>query len=195
MRKNLLFLSFIALTAVLSCGQIFAQGHKGKIRLVTKEVSLGMADPGIIDTSLMVSPDSRRLAYLAQHGDKWLVVVDGQEGKEYDGIGALLFSPDGQRVAYGAQHGAKWLVVVEGQEGKKYDGISEGTPLFSGDSRRVAYGAQIGAKWLVVVDGQYGKIYDFFLRGSRLIFDSSNALHNLSAWHNEFFRVEISVEE
>ena len=60
--------------------------------------------------SLTVTPDSRRVAYVARRGGKWLVVVDGVEGKEYDAIGAPLFSPDGQRVAYslagarGARH-------------------------------------------------------------------------------------------
>ena len=77
----------------------------------------------------------------ARRGGKWLVVVDGVEGKEYDGIGkgTLVFSPDSKRVAYEAQRGGKWLVVVDGVEGKEYDGIVEGTLVFSPDSKRVAY--------------------------------------------------------
>ena len=53
------------------------------------------------------------------------MVVDGVEGKEYDGIGqgSLVFSPDSKRVAYAAQRGGKQLVVVDGVEGKEYDGI------------------------------------------------------------------------
>lgn len=32
------------------------------------------------------SPDSQRVAYEAQLGEKWIVVVDGVEGKGYDGF-------------------------------------------------------------------------------------------------------------
>jgi len=32
------------------------------------------------------SPDSARIAYWAQHGHKWLIVVDSAESKEYDGF-------------------------------------------------------------------------------------------------------------
>jgi hypothetical protein len=72
------------------------------------------------------------VAYVAEKGGKWLVVVDGQEGAEYDGIleGGLLFSPDGQRVAYRAQKGEKWLVVVDGQAGAEYDVIGKGSLVF-----------------------------------------------------------------
>ena len=35
--------------------------------------------------SLIFSPVSKRVAYYAKRGEKWFVVVDGVEGKEYDG--------------------------------------------------------------------------------------------------------------
>jgi len=78
-----------------------------------------------IKESFTVSPDSRRIAYVAKVGNKQLVVVDGKKEKEYDGImeGTLIFSPDGEHVAYGAQVDNKWLVVVDGKEEKQYDGI------------------------------------------------------------------------
>jgi hypothetical protein len=55
------------------------------IRLLTREVSLGKIHPGIIVESLVVSPDSKRVAYVANRGKKRFVVLDGEEGKEYDG--------------------------------------------------------------------------------------------------------------
>ncbi|HOK09764.1 MAG TPA: hypothetical protein PLJ10_08900, partial [Candidatus Hydrogenedens sp.] len=81
--------------------------------------------------SLIFSPDSRRVAYSAKRGDKWVVVVDGVEGKEYDGIGAgsLIFSPDSRRVAYSAKRGGKWVVVVDGVEGKEYGVVLTGSNL------------------------------------------------------------------
>lgn len=59
--------------------------------------------------TIRFSPDSQRLAYGAKVGRKQLVVVDGQEQKQYDDIsashyvGSLIFSPDNQRLAYGAR--------------------------------------------------------------------------------------------
>jgi hypothetical protein len=62
------------------------KGREGKgIKLLTREVSLGKIHPGIIVETLTVSPDSKHYAYVAKRGEKWLVALDGEEGKEYDG--------------------------------------------------------------------------------------------------------------
>ena len=81
---------------------------------------------GVIDPAF--SPDSNRLAYVAFitgglfSADKWFVVVDGKEDKQYDGIlGAPTFSQDSQRVTYGAKKGNKWFAVVDGEDGPQYD--------------------------------------------------------------------------
>ncbi|MBN1918200.1 MAG: PD40 domain-containing protein [Verrucomicrobia bacterium] len=68
------------------------------------------------------SPNGDRLAYGAQVGDKWIVVVDGQEGKPYDEIGdfSLAFSPDGQTIAYTARTGDVWFVIVGEREATQY---------------------------------------------------------------------------
>jgi len=73
---------WIRLLALLS-----SRVREGKaIRLLTREVSLGKIHPGIIVESLVVSPDSKHFAYGAERGDKVFVVVDGEEGKGYDGF-------------------------------------------------------------------------------------------------------------
>ena len=102
-----------------------------KLELVTGETSLGRIHLGAITESLAVSRDSKRMAYGALRGGRWLVVVDGQEGNGYDGVieGSPIFSPDGNRVAYGAARGGKRFVVVDGQEGKEYDGLLRGAEL------------------------------------------------------------------
>ena len=51
---------------------------------MTREVSRGKIHPGMVAESLVVSPDSKRFAYGAERGGKWFVVLDGEEGKEYD---------------------------------------------------------------------------------------------------------------
>ena len=163
-------------------------------RAVSESVIAQILFSSWIPETLKVSPCSKRVAYGAQVGDKWFVVVDGEEQKQYDGIGASgpIFSPCSRRVAYGAQVGDKWFVVVDGKEEKQYDGIMEGTPIFCPDSKRVAYGAQVGDKWFVVVDGEEGKQYDGIvtLGGGKIIFDSPDSLHYLASKGNSVYLVE-----
>ena len=110
---------------------------------------------GIVGSSLIVSTDGTRLAYIAKKG-KLLVVVDGKPDPIYEqlGDGSLLFRPDGRHVAYVAQIGGKRSVAVDGQPGPTYDGIMAGSPVFSPDSQHLAYEAVQGDKGLVVVDGK-----------------------------------------
>ncbi len=100
-----------------------------------------------IPETLTVSPDSQRVAYGAQVGNKQFVVADGKEEKPYDGIleGTPIFSPDSQRVAYGAQVGNKQFVVVDGKEGKRYDGIVGGGRIIFDSADRLHYLAVKGA--------------------------------------------------
>lgn len=144
--------------------------------------------------AILFSPDSARVAYAASRWDadaaktRYLVVVDGKEEKEYDGVAwnSLVFSPDSKRLAYAAKRGEKWLVVVDGNEGKEYDMVGREKGLgispfasekaefdeidkghvvvFSADSKRYEYIGKRGEKLVVVIDGTEGKEYDA-LRG------------------------------
>lgn len=126
-------------------------------------------------------------------GNKWFVVVDGEEQKQYDSIGdTLIFSPDAKRLAYAAQEGNKWFVIVDGQECTKYDGVSSIT--FSPDSKRVAYGAGMGEKNLVVIDGKESKLYDGMIRGSKIVFDSPDMLHYLVLKDTSVYLVEETIK-
>ena len=42
-------------------------------------------DYDVIRANSLFSPDSKRVVYWAQRGNKWFVVADGVEGKEYEG--------------------------------------------------------------------------------------------------------------
>ena len=88
MKKALAALVLVILATALLHGSSLAQAEGKKIRLVTRETSLGKVHPGTIEKSFVVSPDSKRVAYGAWLwlGGKQLVVVDGVKGKEYDGI-------------------------------------------------------------------------------------------------------------
>lgn len=115
---------------------------------------LPLTEAGVTE-QIKFSPDSRRVAYVAGRGKKFLVVVDGKEGSEYDRIdvGAPNFSPDSRRLAYFAQRGGKTLAVVDGIESKPFDTTHSSAPLFSPDSQHVVYGADHGKQMRVVVDG------------------------------------------
>ena len=145
-------------------------GEKSLNRVVSERLIVQIDFSSWIQESLKVSPDSKHVAYGTREGDKQFVVVDGEEGKRYEGIGegTLIFSPDSERLAYGAQEGNKRFVVVDGKEEKRYDGIGT-TLIFSPDSERLAYTAAEGDKWFVVVDEEEGKRYEY-IEGDSLIF-------------------------
>ena len=109
-----------------------------------------------VQQQINFSPDGRRVAYVAKRGEKFLVVVDGQEGPEYEGlrVGAPNFSPDSRRLAYFAERGGKTLAVIDGVESKPFETSHAIAPQFSPDSRHVVYVADHGKQMRVVVDGE-----------------------------------------
>ncbi|MDI6761339.1 MAG: hypothetical protein QMD05_10980 [Candidatus Brocadiaceae bacterium] len=114
--------------------KVFAQ-EKSEDRVESKRLIAQVGLSSWIEDSLRVSPDGKRVAYVAGVGNKQLVVVDGKEERQYDDIGAgsPIFSPDGKRVAYGAKVGNKWFVVVDRKEGGQYDS------LFTGAGGRIVF--------------------------------------------------------
>ena len=89
----------IACVAVLLCIGISSHAEEQLSSRVVDEGLIAEIDPSWLLRSFKVSPDSKHVACIAAVGDKWLVVVDGEEGKQYDGIGTVpIFSPDSKRV-------------------------------------------------------------------------------------------------
>jgi dipeptidyl aminopeptidase/acylaminoacyl peptidase len=137
-----------------------------------------------------------RIAWAERRGAKWAVVIDGQAGPEYDGIGDITFSFDGKHVAYGARRNKwfvsnKWFVVVDSQVGSEYDGI--GDIFFSPDGKHAAYGARrnkwfVSNKWFVVVDGQAGPEHDgirditFSLDGKHVAYGARRSKWLVNKW-------------
>ena len=108
---------------------------------------------GIGKDTLIFSKDSKHVGYIAGVKDgaaaggnvatpnaaaplKQFVVIDGQEGKHYDGIGrgTLTFGPDGNHSAYAASVGEKQFLVLDGKEGKQFDVVAKGGIVFTGPS-------------------------------------------------------------
>jgi len=105
---------------------------------------------------IVFSPDSTRVAYFARSDDKWIAVIDGLEGKQYDsmmGTTTVIYSPDSKRVAYRAIAGDKVAVVVDGEESLYFNA---GSPIFSPDSKHLAYAISKdgGVDTFIILDGQ-----------------------------------------
>jgi WD40 repeat protein len=110
-----------------------------------------------IDT-LMWSPDSKQLAYIAKQGKKMLVVTNRQPGPIYDYISHFTPSPDGKRHAYIAWQAGKRQMIIDGKANKQYADVY--APLWSPDSKRIAYKAQTINQWIVVSDSQESEEYE-----------------------------------
>ena len=120
--------------------------------------------PAASPHSIVWSPDSKHLAYTILRDGKYIVVLDGIEGKPYarndtpstatvsGGFYYLpVFSPDSQHLAYAAQPEYGYCVVLDGVEGKYYEGaVMPKTITFSPDSQHLAYATNI---W-IVLDGK-----------------------------------------
>lgn len=94
--------------------------------------------------------------YLAVRGKKWLAVLDGHEGQEYDEMasGSIAFNSDGTRSAYVAAVGKQWQVILDGTPGPVLESIFEGRVRLSDDGLHHAWFAREAGRWVPVLDGQ-----------------------------------------
>ena len=119
------------------------------------------------------SPDGSRVVYVLRRHGRQLVVVDGEEGPEYETVspatsadrrGSPFFSADSRHVAYEARRDGKSLVVLDGHEGPAWNAIQGLTLSPSG---RVAYAAFLDHHWRVLADTNelpsYGDVRPFFV--------------------------------
>ena len=157
---------------------------------VYESIGAGGPPPGVTaepTVCALFSPDSKRVAYLARKDERFLIVVDGVEGKvRFDSVigffgmdregkirgpsgpggpmqrGGLMFSPDSRRVAFVADTGdhAKQFVIVDDQKQREYPGVSR--PSFSPDGKHLAYTAFAKDRnsMTVIVDGIERERYD-----------------------------------
>lgn len=128
---------------------------------VSKKVICQVPQVNILKT-LQISPDMSRVAYILEKRlglfkSKFCIVIDGNEGKQYDAIDQITFSPDSKHIAYRAINGKRQLLILDEKEIIEYSGI--GSPIFSPDGKHLAYAAMDGDKWFVITDGNEGKRY------------------------------------
>jgi Tol biopolymer transport system component len=185
----------LASLLVLGTGTVWAQERYPDRGAVEKLVAPIDSSIWLPDT-FRISPDMKRVAYVAQVNDQEFVVVDGIEGKPFDEIikWSLIFSWDSKRFAYIAKEDNKQIVVVDGAEGKPYD-VVKTNPMFNPDCKKIVYVAQAGDKVCVVVDGKEGKVYDEILStgGGKIVFDSADQIHYYARSGNSVVYVEEKI--
>ena len=145
-------------------------------------------------SSVLFSPDSRRIAYLAHFGRMKRVIVDGKaEDVEMEYLqGGMVFSDDSKRLAYGGRRLNesfidKSFLVVDGKQGADYDAL--GYFGFSHDGKHIAFMAKKGDKAVIVVDGKERAIYDSVAAGP--VFRADGALEFLAAEEPTLYRIEV----
>jgi Tol biopolymer transport system component len=145
-------------------------------------------------SSVLFSPDSRRIAYLSHSGRMKRVYVDGKADDveiEYL-VSGMVFSDDSKRLAYGGRGSTnsfvdKFFLVVDGKKGAEYDAL--GYFGFSPDGKHIAFTAKKGAKCVIVVDGQERGEYDSVPAGP--VFRSDGVLEFLAADRPSLYRIEV----
>ena len=126
--------------------------------VVINEEEIGLYEH-VDESSFVFSPKGQHLAFKAGDANSWFVVVDGNKGRGYRGVGRPVFAPDG-RVAHaacdrcggGVMEEPEMFVVVDGRRvGVAYADIADPI-VFSGDGRAMGFVARRGASQFVVVD-------------------------------------------
>jgi WD40-like Beta Propeller Repeat len=146
-------------------------------------------------SSVLFSPDSRRIAYLAHFGQLKKVYIDGKaEAVELEFLaGGMVFSDDSKRLAYGCRRRNeffldKFFLVVDGKKGTDYDAL--GYFGFSHDGKHIAFTAKKGERMVIVVDGRERGEYSAVPAGP--VFRADGVLEFLAADEPSLYRIEVS---
>jgi len=85
------------------------------------------------------SADGRHCAYTAKIGDKFVAVIDGNAGPQFERVDdpGVIFSQNSAHAGYVARDNYKDFTVVDGVEGARFDAILHFT--FSPDGAQTAY--------------------------------------------------------
>ena len=161
MKKLIVILVSVMLPIASLCMISSTQAGDPEIKLVSREVSMGKIHPGIIEESLVMSPDGERVAYIARRDRGLFVVVEGMECEQYYEleVGSLCFSPNSKRLAYAV--GRCVVPVAHLSRVRQRTVYVEEYVGPSGKS--LAYGGRNSDKGFVVVDGVKGNEYDWIV--------------------------------
>ena len=179
----------------VACAVLTSTSSRGEkwFVLVGSEL-VGNGCDGIGTGSPVFSPDSRHMAYAAQVGDQWRVVVDGVEGPLGDGVSEVLFSADSEHYLYRIDRGSRQTVIVDGKEVFSCGGLGGTSLLFSPDSKHVLFDVtRQGASYIVVDDEEFGP-YEGLARTSAFAFEGKNVMRALAMKGYDVRKVEIDLD-
>ncbi|MBF0327649.1 MAG: hypothetical protein HQL10_00655 [Nitrospirae bacterium] len=91
----------------------------------------------VVESNMALSPDGRRVAYGARLGEKWFIVIDGNEEGPFEEKGQPVFSPDSKHVAYEAKVRGLWHMFVNKKAGPSIPVYFNDKATFSSDSSRL----------------------------------------------------------
>jgi len=117
---------------------------------------------GVLQGSLVLSPNGKDVAYGAHDGSRQLVVRSNVESKRYDGVpGKPVFSRDSRRLLHPADDENRQFIVLDGAAQPSFDYIVIGdNETFSPDGHHIAYVVKQGAHQHVAVDNVPGPAFD-----------------------------------
>ncbi len=161
---------------------LFAAGPAWGAELPTTEKPVGRLALPVIPESLVVSPDSSRVAFAAKAGDPTLaekgvfinptltdptddsaravvnpicLYIDDKPTIPFDGMSRAIFSPYSKRLGFAGRTGKTWRLVLDGKTVAQDADDAPANPIvFSPDSAHVAWVVQKDSQFLVAVDGR-----------------------------------------
>ena len=81
MRNRLLFAIILVFTLLVTMVVAYPTPTTKLERMASERLICQIDFPSLVEYSFEASPDSQRVAYVAQAGDEQLAVIDGEEGK------------------------------------------------------------------------------------------------------------------
>jgi hypothetical protein len=190
--------------------KFFGRGSAPDCNLHVRETSLGVLPSGALLRTIVVSADSRRVAYVARQGCQWFVVVDGNtSSNKYDL--PIPFDLPKPFADFNLQQQEELLSVLHNDLTTQEEFVAKifGRPLFSPDCRRLAYVAyrtvpqqvfryvppyRIPVKHHIVVDGDEGEPFDRIVHGSVIFSPDSRRVAYAAERQGEFLIVVDSKE-
>lgn len=119
---------------------------------------------------IVLSPDSKNLAYAAVKDRKMVMVVDEKEIAEADIMGYPVFSFDSKTFAYAMAKKNKWVIIIDDKKSPSFDQVYKFQ--FSQDAQHSSYIAKDDDNWFCVVDGNKGPEFKSTIDAFKFSLDS-----------------------
>ena len=124
---------------------------------VIRESTQSSPFESVMQGSLTFSPDGNCLAFVIAEGNQFRVVINGELGPLYEGIGTLRFGPDGERFAYIVRNSTQQYLVLDDRLLGPFNLIADFT---LGQKGRLGMLVRDDDGWCAIIDEQNGEVFD-----------------------------------